>query len=71
MKTPHHGSALVDEACDASHKEQFNLSVRWLIIALLSMKMLLEGLFCLPDTTLFSVVKDILNHCMHFSHRNV
>ena len=35
-------SIIVDETSDASLKEQFNLSVRWLLIAKLSMKIHLD-----------------------------
>ena len=59
-------SIIVDEASDASHKEQFNLSVRWVDNSYAVHEDPL-GLVCLPDTTaatLFAVVKDILIRCI-------
>lgn len=58
-------SIIVDEAMDVRHREQMNLSVRW-VNDLYEISEDPLGLFCLPDTkadTITAVIKDLLLRC--------
>ena len=63
---------MVDEASDASHKEQFNLSVRWVDNSYVVHEDPL-GLVCLPDTTAAIILSVVKRHfdSLHSSHGNV